>query len=70
MSTTKTPLEMAQHLVFKMQHCGPHEQDRHDARVWMDSHGGGSDLCDRCVRDEARFQANAKRHSRPREPTP
>lgn len=62
--SVRTPLEQARHLVFKAQHDGRHEQDRHDAKVWMDEHGGGRCPCDRCVRDEAEFQARIERYSR------
>lgn len=59
----RTPLEQARHLVLAAQHDAKHEQDRHDARVWMDAHGDGRCRCDRCVRDEAKFQASIARHA-------
>lgn len=49
-------LRLARHHVQRAQHDGRHEQDRHDARKWMDEHGDGRCRCDRCERDEARFQ--------------
>ena len=66
----KTPLEQARHLVLAAQHDAKHEQDRHAAKVWMDEHGGGRCMCDRCARDEAKFQASIARHSPKQGATP
>lgn len=46
--------EAAAH-VFRQQHVGTHEQDRADARVWMDAYGGGRCRCEKCDRDAERF---------------
>jgi len=55
-------LRKARHHVYRAQHDGKHEQDRHDARQWMDDHWDGRCRCDRCERDEARFQAAVAKH--------
>ena len=34
--------------VFRQQHAGTHEQDRADAREWMDRYGGGRCCCEKC----------------------
>ena len=45
-------LRSARAHVHRQQHSGAHEQDRADARAWMDAYAGGRCSCDRCVRDE------------------
>jgi DNA-binding helix-hairpin-helix protein with protein kinase domain len=40
--------------VYRQQHAGSHEQDREDARAWMDAHGGGRCHCEKCERDATR----------------
>lgn len=62
----KTALEEARGIVFEAQHYGRHEQTRHDAKEWMDAHGGGRCQCNRCVKDEAGFQDNIRRYTKPR----
>jgi len=47
-------LRAAKAHVYRQQHAGTHEQDRHDARKWMDEHGGGRCGCPRCIADARR----------------
>ena len=59
----KTAGEQARHIVCLAQHEAKHEQTRHDARVWLDAHDGGRCPCNRCVRDEAKFQAAIEKYA-------